>query len=210
MRPASERVSSKPYPIAQVGHSILRQRAKVVPTELITTRTVQKVIDTMIKAMREAPGVGLAAPQIGVSLRIIVLEDVEELINGRLNSHERRTRGRRPFKLRVFINPTIRILSKKKAKFSEGCLSIPGFAAITPRYLEVEVAGYDRAGKRRTWRVKGWPARILQHEMDHLNGKLYTDRMERSTFAKFPVPVYAGEKAAVRFQKSLQNADGQG
>jgi peptide deformylase len=194
----------RPYPIAQVGNSILRKRAKAVPLELITTKTVQKLIDTMIKAMREAPGVGLAAPQIGVSLRIIVLEDTEALISRRLSSRERRARARRPFKLQVFINPTIRILGKKKAKFPEGCLSIPGFAAITPRYLEVEIAGYDRTGKSRSWRVKGWPARILQHEMDHLNGKLYTDRMERLTFSKFPLPVYEGEEAAARFQKSLQ------
>jgi peptide deformylase len=190
------------YPIVQVGDPILRQRAKSIPRSLIVSRPVQDLIDTMIAAMRKAPGVGLAAPQIGVPLRVIVLEDTPALMR-RLDTPERRRRRRKPFKLRVFINPKIRFLSKRQAVFPEGCLSVHGFAAITPRHLDVEVAGFDRAGRAITWRVDGWPARILQHEMDHLNGKLYIDRMDTRTFANSPRPRYSRADAAKRMRQSI-------
>jgi peptide deformylase len=190
------------YPIVQVGDPILRQRAKPIPRSLIASRPVQDLIDTMIAAMRRAPGVGLAAPQIGVPIRVIVLEDTPALMR-RLDTAERRRRRRKPFKLRVFINPKIRFLSKRKVLFPEGCLSIHGFAANTPHHLDVEVTGFDRTGRPTTWRVDGWPARILQHEMDHLNGKLYIDRMDTRTFANSLRPAYSRAGAAERMRQSI-------
>ncbi len=131
----------------------------------------------MIETMRAAPGVGLAAPQIGVPLRVIVLEDRPELMT-RLNPDEIAERGRVAFGPRVFVNPVLTPIGPERASFFEGCLSVAGYTAIVERALEVEVSGLDEHGAATTWRVRGWPARILQHEVDHLDGTLYVDRMD--------------------------------
>ena len=132
----------------------------------------------MIATMRAAPGVGLAAPQVGRSLRIVVVEDPAEAI-ARLTDAERVERRRTlPFPLRVFINPELRVVGEERATFPEGCLSIPGYAALVERSLHVAVSWLDRDAIRHDWtHFEGWPARILQHEIDHLDGILYTDRM---------------------------------
>ena len=136
----------------------------------------------MIETMRAAPGVGLAAPQIGVPLRVIVLEDRADLI-GRGTPAEAAERGRVPFGPRVFINPVLTPIGAERARFFEGCLSVDGYAGVVERHLEVEVKGLDEHAKPVTWRVRGWPARILQHEVDHVNGTLYVDRMDTRSFA---------------------------
>jgi peptide deformylase len=126
--------------------------------------------------------VGLAAPQIGVGLSLIVLEDAEALMS-RLSPADRAARGRAPFPLKAIANPTLTVHGDAKATFFEGCLSVPGYMALVERALEVEVRGLDEAGQPVTWRVAGWPARILQHEVDHVAGRLYVDRMITRTFA---------------------------
>lgn len=136
----------------------------------------------MIDTMRAAPGVGLAAPQIGVGLRVIVLED-PELLQSMLADQEKVERQRAAFDLKVFINPTLTLLGQETATFFEGCLSVRGYAALVERSLEVEVEGLDEYGAPQRWRVSGWPARILQHEVDHLNGMLYLDRMKTRSFS---------------------------
>jgi peptide deformylase len=167
--------------IVQEGDAVLRARAKEVPPELISTTAFQELIDVMVTTMREAPGVGLAAPQIGVPLRVIVLEDTATLMRF-LSTSERATRGRLEFPLQVIVNPMLRFPAERKARFLEGCLSVEGMQAEVERYLEVEVDGLDRNGKpRERWRANGWPARILQHEVDHLDGTLYIDRMVPGT-----------------------------
>jgi len=169
--------------IVQNGEPVLRAKAKEVPPELITTAAFQELIDLMVAAMREAPGVGLAAPQIGVPLRAIVLEDTERLMRF-LTPNEREERARVELPLEVIVNPVLRFPSEQTARFFEGCLSVPGFEAEVTRFLEVEVTGLDRDGKiRPPWHVSGWPARILQHEVDHLDGTLYIDRMHPATFS---------------------------
>lgn len=168
--------------IVQTGHPILRDRAAEVTVQQIETPEFQHLVDTMVAVMRQAPGVGLAAPQIGVPMRVIVLEDSEQA-SSLLTPQERREREREPFGLQVFVNPVLRPLGEESRLFFEGCLSVPGYTALVERHREVEVSGLDRYGQPQTWLTRGWPARILQHEVDHLDGTLYVDRMITRSFA---------------------------
>jgi peptide deformylase len=168
-------------PIVQTGAPVLRAVAQDVPVERITTPEFQALLERMVATMRAAPGVGLAAPQIGVPWRVLVLEDREELMAS-LTPAERAERERLPVSVRVFINPTLTPIGEEKVTFFEGCLSVAGFAGLVERFREVEVTGLDEKGQPQTWRVKGWPARILQHEVDHLAGTLYIDRMITRSF----------------------------
>lgn len=168
--------------IVQIGAPVLRARAIEVAPERIATPEIQGLITMMIAAMRQAPGVGLAAPQIGVGLRIIVLED-RDVLTTKLSPDELRERERVSFPVRVLINPTLRLLGDEKKTFFEGCLSVKGYTALVERSAEVEVTGLDQHGAPQTWRVRGWPARILQHEVDHLDGTIYVDRMMTRSFS---------------------------
>lgn len=168
--------------IVQAGEPVLRTRAREVPPERVMTPEIQALIARMIEAMRNAPGVGLAAPQLGVPLRIIVLEDRLELL-GKLTPLEVRERERVAFGPRVIINPVVEPAGEEKVGFFEGCLSVDGYAAYVERYRTVTVTGLDERGAPQVWTVRGWPARILQHEIDHLNGTLYVDRMYTRSFS---------------------------
>jgi peptide deformylase len=184
-------------PIVQTGNPVLRARAKDVPVEQIATPEFQQLIVRMTDAMRKAPGVGLAAPQLGVSLRVLVLEDPEAL-QVSLTQQERAERERTPVPLRVIINPTLTPVGEERVTFFEGCLSVAGFAGLVERWREVEVSGLDEKGQPQTWRVRGWPARILQHEVDHLDGTLYVDRMITRSFGTLPQvkALYGGKPIA--------------
>ncbi|PKI32281.1 hypothetical protein CRG98_047328 [Punica granatum] len=135
----------------------------------------------MVAVMRRAPGVGLAAPQIGLPLRIIVLEDTREYISY-APKEEIKAQDRRSFELLVILNPKLKKKSNRTALFFEGCLSVDGYRAVVERYLDVEVSGLDRDGKPIKVDATGWQARILQHECDHLDGTLYVDKMVPRTF----------------------------
>ena len=184
-------------PIVQAGTPVLRARATELDPTLIKTPEIQSLIEIMFVTMRDAPGVGLAAPQIGVGLRIFVLEDRAELI-ANLSPTEIEERGRFAFPARVFINPTLSFIGAEKVGFFEGCLSVHGYAGWVERAAEVEVVGLDERGAEQTWRVRGWPARILQHEFDHLEGGLYIDRMHTRSFAtaEHAKTRYAGKSSA--------------
>ncbi|APR83610.1 Peptide deformylase [Minicystis rosea] len=168
-------------PIVQAGSPVLRAAAAPVPAEMLGTKKLRDLAATMAEVMRKAPGVGLAAPQIGIGLALIVLEDGESLMS-RLGPEEREVRGRVAFPLKVIANPVLTTHGTGRATFFEGCLSVPGYMALVERDLEVEVRGVDEKGDPVAWRVSGWPARILQHEVDHLRGTLYVDRMITRTF----------------------------
>jgi peptide deformylase len=167
--------------IVQAGNPVLRRPADLVTPDKIGTRELKNLIATMVEVMRAAPGVGLAAPQIGVGLQIIVLEDKEELM-ARLSPADRAARGRVPLPLTVILNPALTKESDGRATFFEGCLSVGGYMALVERDLEVEVTGIDADGAPVRLKTSGWPARILQHEVDHLNGTLYVDRMMSRSF----------------------------
>lgn len=163
-------------PIVQAGHPVLRAGTTPVPADMLGTKRLRDLVATMTEVMRKAPGVGLAAPQIGLDLSLIVLEDAEALM-ARLGPEERAARGRVPFPLKAIANPVLTMHGDGKATFFEGCLSVAGYMALVERDLDVEVSGVDEKGDPVRWRVSGWPARILQHEVDHLRGTLYVDRM---------------------------------
>ncbi|XP_031263482.1 peptide deformylase 1A, chloroplastic [Pistacia vera] len=167
--------------IVKAGDPVLHEPAREVDPEEIGSERIQKIIDDMVKAMRSAPGVGLAAPQIGIPLRIIVLEDTREYISYQ-PKEEIKAQDRRPFNLLVILNPKLQKKSNKTALFFEGCLSVDGYRAVVERYLDVEVTGLDRDGKPIKVDATGWQARILQHECDHLEGTLYVDKMVPKTF----------------------------
>ncbi|MEO7112600.1 MAG: peptide deformylase, partial [Polyangiaceae bacterium] len=181
----------------QTGDVVLRARALDVSPNQIRTDAFQELITTMIETMRAAPGVGLAAPQIGIPMQVIVLEDREDLL-AKLPEADRALRERIPFKTRVFVNPVLRFVGDEKRTFFEGCLSVDGYVALVERSREVEVVGVDEHGAEQTWQVRGWPARILQHEVDHLNGTLYVDRMESRSFSTVAnaTKFYAGKSIA--------------
>jgi peptide deformylase len=173
---------SPAHPIVQAGAPLLRARAAELAPERIATAEIQDLVARMITAMREAPGVGLAAPQIGVPLRVLVLEDTAERM-AKLTPAEIREREREVVAVRVFINPVLRPIGDARRTFFEGCLSVDGWSALVERHHEVEVTGLDEHGRPHTMHVRGWPARILQHEVDHLDGTLYVDRMITRSFS---------------------------
>src|SRR4051794_24722193 len=169
--------------IVQVGTPVLRERAREVPADLIGTPELERLLITMVETMREAPGVGLAAPQIGIGLRIFVMEDRPEYLE-QVTPDEVAERAREPVPLRIFVNPTLRPIGDERVGFFEGCLSLEGYVGYVERHAEVEVSGLDERGRPQTMRARGWPARILQHEFDHLDGTLYIDRMLTRSFAE--------------------------
>lgn len=189
--------------ITQTGALVLRERAAEVSAEEIRTPEFQALVARMVDSMRKAPGVGLAAPQLGVSKRVFVVEDQAELQTA-LTPQELAERERVPVPLRVFVNPVVRPVGEEKVAFFEGCLSVAGFAGMVERYREVEVSALDENAQPVTWRVRGWPARILQHEMDHLDGVLYVDRMITRTFGTLPqVKALYGGKPSSEVKKAF-------
>lgn len=168
--------------IVQAGDPILRAVAVPVTDEEIASAEFHDFVAAMVATMRAAPGVGLAAPQVGVSRRLLVAEDRESAIAA-LPADRIAEMERMPFGPLVMINPEMRPVSEERRVFFEGCLSVAGFAALVERDREIEVRWTDEAGERHDWtRFAGWPARILQHEIDHLDGVLYTDRMIARSF----------------------------
>ncbi|KAL8256781.1 hypothetical protein R6Q59_028822 [Mikania micrantha] len=167
--------------ILQAGDPVLHEPAREVSIEEIGSDRIQKIIDDMVQVMRRRPGVGLAAPQIGIPLKIIVLEDTKEYI-AHAPEEENKAQDRRPFDILVILNPILKKKSNKSALFFEGCLSVDGYRAMVERFLEVEVNGLGRDGKPIKVDACGWQARILQHECDHLDGTLYVDKMVKRTF----------------------------
>jgi len=148
--------------IATLPDPVLRRKARAVTR---FEAELQTLIDDMIETLRDAPGVGLAAPQVGVSDRLIVVEYPED------DDQEDA-----PKKLSVVVNPEIKEISAETEMGIEGCLSIPGLQGEVERSLAVTVKGQTRRGQPVKIKAKGWLARIFQHEIDHLNGVVFTDR----------------------------------
>jgi peptide deformylase len=168
-------VPATPVEIVKVGHPALRYGTRSVPQELFGTAVLHELIEVM-RATLAGKGVGLAAPQIAVPLRIFVTEDTQDRMS-HLSPEQQRARNRYPFLFEAVINPVWYATSPEMVIETEGCLSIPGLKADVPRYWAIEVEGFQPNGQRKTWSLKGWPARIFQHEIDHLDGRLLTDRM---------------------------------
>ncbi len=163
--------------IVQAGDPVLRMQSRPLTNEEIGSPSIQQLIEQMRETMRAAPGVGLAAPQIGQSIQLAVIEDRADYLAGvPADMLAKLHRSAVPF--HVIINPKIFILDKASAQFFEGCLSVEGYQAVVKRALNVGVECLNERGEEVTINAHGWYARILQHEIDHLNGTLYVDRMK--------------------------------
>lgn len=161
--------------IVQVGHPALRTAARLLERDEIRSPQIQGLIEWMRETMYDAPGVGLAAPQVGLTLQLAVIEDRADLLRSIPPEHLAE-RNRKPVPFQVLINPRIQT-SGETVEFFEGCLSLEGFAALVPRYTEVRVDCLDHRGEPVSFRAEGWHARIVQHEVDHLLSTVYVDRM---------------------------------
>jgi peptide deformylase len=154
-------------PIRLAGDPVLRQKAKKVRQ---IDASIQKLIDDMIDTMRDAPGVGLAANQVGVSLRVVVIEVPKD--------EDREAQRPEGWDLYVLVNPQI-VKRSGERELDEGCLSVPGYKAVVPRSVSVTAKGLNREG--REVRIKAEDnllAEALEHEIDHINGILYIDHLE--------------------------------
>jgi peptide deformylase len=178
-------------PIVEAGHPVLRQVGRSLDPAEITSAATVRLIEAMRATMRDAPGVGLAAPQVGLSLALAVIEDRAEY-QERVPAEDLRARARVPVPFHVIINPRLTVLDAGPAEFVEGCLSVPGYSAVTPRAFAVRVDALDHHGQPQVIEARGWYARILQHEIDHLNGTLYVDRMATRTFTSLREVLAAG------------------
>jgi peptide deformylase len=167
--------------IVQTGEQVLRQRARPLGMDEIKSDSVYQLIELMRETMRDAPGVGLAAPQVGVSLQLAVIEDRAEYSRD-LSAEQLTERERSPVPFHVIINPEISIYPNDSVQFFEGCLSVSGFVGLVGRAHAVQVKCLNERGERVVINAQGWYARILQHEIDHLMGTLYIDRMEPRSF----------------------------
>ena len=168
--------------IIQTGDPVLRKVAKPLSVDDIKSESTARLIDEMRDTMRAAPGVGLAAPQIGESIQLAVIEDRIDYTND-VCSEELAKRQRSPVDFHVIINPRISIIGDETVDFVEGCLSVEGFVAIVRRATNVRVECLNERAEPIIINAQGWYARILQHEIDHLNGTLYIDRMETRSFS---------------------------
>jgi len=150
--------------IVTVPDPVLRRKAQKVRQ---FDADLQQLIEDMVETMRAAPGVGLAAPQVGVSQRVIVVEYGDDEDESR------------PPRLYVVVNPEIVEASPETEMGVEGCLSIPGLVGEVERHQRIVVKGQNRRGQPIKLKLQGWVARIFQHEIDHLEGILFTDRAVR-------------------------------
>ena len=168
-----ERAADDPrglVPIVHAGHPVLR--AGTVPfAGQLADDELAALLDVMHRTVRAAPGVGLAAPQIGLPVALAVVED--PLADP--------SREREPVPFRVLVNPRYDAVGDERAAFEEGCLSVPGYAAVVARFRRVHLVGHDERGTALDEELVGWPARIVQHETDHLSGTLYVDKADLRT-----------------------------
>ena len=157
-------------PIVQAGHPVLRSVARPYDGQ-VDDAELTELLGLMHRTMRAAPGVGLAAPQIGLPLAVAVIEDP-----GSGDEATSRVRERPVLPYRVLVNPSYAPEGDEVVAFYEGCLSVEGYQAVVPRPRAVRLTGLDGTGAVLDEVVTGWPARIVQHETDHLRGTLYLDR----------------------------------
>lgn len=153
--------------VSQLGHPVLREPSQSVPEKQICTPDFQRFIDDMIETMREYDGVGLAAPQVHVPWRVATIEVGE---NPRYPDAPE-------VPLLVIINPEVTPAGSELEEDWEGCLSVPGLRGKTPRHAALDLRALDREGNPISLQAEHFFARVIQHEVDHLDGKVYLDRM---------------------------------
>ena len=153
--------------VARIGHPVIRRRARDLTREELRSPDLQRLVDDMTETMHEYDGVGLAGPQVHLGLRIAVIE---------VPGSDERSIAAVP--LTVLINPRVTLLGDERVDLWEGCLSIPELRGVVPRYRRLRLEALDRRGKPFTVEAEDFFARVIQHECDHLEGRVYLDRME--------------------------------
>lgn len=186
--------------IARMGHPVLKQRAAEVPDA--AAPEIRRLVADMVETMRDANGTGLAAPQVHVPLRVVVFfvnagraarEDAAQGESAE-NSDETSESGDGGVPLTVLINPEIEFLTEEQAVGWEGCLSVPGLAGQVPRYTALRYSALDLEGQRFERIARGFHARVVQHECDHLDGVLYPQRMTDLSSLTFTTEIAAAAK----------------
>jgi peptide deformylase len=157
--------------VARMGHPVLRAKALPLTKDQILSARVQRLIDDMFETMREYSGIGLAAPQVHEGVRIFVAGLRNSAIGPVVPDDE-------DMPYMALVNPEIETVSPATADGWEGCLSIPDIRGLVPRATEIRVQAFDRTGAKVSFAAKGLPARVIQHETDHLDGVLFFDRMK--------------------------------
>jgi peptide deformylase len=152
--------------VARIGHPVVRRPGQTVAREDLLSPAMQKLVEDMRETMYEYDGVGLAAPQVHASLLLAVLE---------VPASDRRAEGGVPFS--VLVNPVVTPIGNEMIDGWEGCLSIPDLRGLVPRFARVRLEALDREGRPYTLEAEGFHARVIQHECDHLEGRVYLDRM---------------------------------
>lgn len=155
--------------VLRAGHPLVRQSAREVSDEELSSSDISDLLEDMLETMRDHHGVGLAAPQVQAGLRLLVYE---------IDANERYPQVEESIGPKTLINPTIVARSAEMVTDWEGCLSLPDLRARVPRHQWVRVEALDAEGDKRTFRAEGFEARVIQHEMDHLDGRLLIDRVE--------------------------------
>lgn len=177
------RQTHAPYEhITQIGDPVLRRPADAVPADAISSPAVRFLCDRLVKVLRANRCVGLAAPQIGTGLRVLAMELTADQL-ATFTPAEQRAKRMAVLPLTVLINPTLDVQDFARTTFVEACASVRGYSAEVARYDACTVSGHDCDGRPQRLELDGWLARIAQHEMDHLNGVLYTDVMVPRTLA---------------------------
>ena len=167
--------------IVQVGAPVLRQAGRLIDPAELRSKEFKRLVEQMRETMIDAPGVGLAAPQIGLSLQLAVLEDPPEFVEAQ-STEQRALTERDSLPFTVMINPVVTPVGNHTVEFFEGCLSVDGYRALVSRFHTVHARWIDMKGNECEQEFTGWPARIVQHEVDHLRGIVYVDRMLPRSF----------------------------
>lgn len=172
--------------VARLGHPVLREIAAPIEPREIRGPEIQRLIRDMFETMAEYNGVGLAAPQVHVSKRLVLVGGGEDEAGEPL--------------VRVLINPEVRATTTETIGMWEGCLSVPGLRGFVERPRAVEVKAYNEQGQKQQFTLEGFPAVVMQHECDHLDGVLFTDKLKDTRLLAF-------EDEAERFLSDFARSD---
>jgi peptide deformylase len=164
--------SAVPRPVATIGNPVLRATARELRPEEIGSEELDHLLEDLVATMHKEGGIGIAAPQVGVSVRAAVIE---------IELESERYPESPQFDLEVFLNPTVTVLDQTEQSYWEGCLSIPDLRGLVPRPRRVRVDYTDARGEAKSIEAEGFLATVLQHELDHLDGILFVDRVRDTT-----------------------------
>ncbi|CAG9795406.1 unnamed protein product [Diatraea saccharalis] len=180
LAPSRGKVSPPYEHVVQIGDPTLRKVSEDVPLDKLSSQEVQQVIKKLQFVLSKYGSVGMSAPQIGINLRIFAIQYTSKQLDATPSKAIKST-GMSTIPFTVFINPKLKVLDYQKLVHQEGCESVQGYSAEVARFKEIEITAHNEKGEIISTKFKNWPARIVQHEIDHLNGKLFTDIMDRKT-----------------------------